>query len=85
MRILPTTLTTTGSIRLSLYEVGMLVLRFQSLYIDTSLFLQKWTEIGPLSYPHTVLTILLSFSCHGILSMPKVLETENYTPGPNDQ
>ena len=47
------------------------------LHIAGNLFLQYWTEFGPLSYPHTVLTVLMSFSCHGVLSMPKVLETEN--------
>lgn len=58
---------------------------FQSVCIDASLFFsQKGSEVGLSSQPCTLLPILLSFSCHGRLSMSKVFETENYTPGPND-
>lgn len=85
----PPLLTTTSNKGLSPHEAGMLISCFQSMFSsefieDASLYRRGLKGEFCFS-PWPVLTILFSFSCHGKLSMLKVLASENYTSGPNDQ
>jgi len=87
--LLPPLLTTTSNKGLSPHEAGMLISCFQSmlsseLMQDASLYRRGLRGVFWFS-PWPVLNILLSFSCHGKLSMLKVLASENYVSGPNDQ